>query len=378
MAEDPKFFPAPTDAARQIARARLGILKGNNENVADGEWIYVHFNPASLQLQISNELKDNKNQQRSQYIAKTSAKLTMELQFDCTDQGKNVTEDTRKLQAFVVPPVPPSSSSAGTPSGPPPPSVMFEWGALKFKGIAENYNETIDFFSAEGVPLRSLVKLTLTRQDRVFDDAPEGAANSSSVEAPANSPSDAAKAAGDPGGARAVAAANGEENLRFGSGAALTVSGGVELKPAVAFASASAGFGAGAGIGIGGGLGVGGGIGVSGGLSVGGGAGISGGFSAGASAGVSGGVGFSATGGVSVGIAERARLSASEGAFAGLSVTARPSTPRLDPSRLITGPGSARLATTGVQASGKATIEGAAGLRADVGGLGSKLQFDVS
>ena len=24
--------------------------------------------------------------------------------------------------------------------GPPPPTVIFEWGALKFKGIAENYN----------------------------------------------------------------------------------------------------------------------------------------------------------------------------------------------------------------------------------------------
>jgi len=349
----------PVAPRPNVTLATLAVVDDPNSRVT------VHFNPASLQLTLSNELKgDNKNDQRKQYVAKTSAKLSMDLQFDTTDSGKDVTQDTRKLQAFIVPPKAVNKSAK---KDPPAPIVLFEWGTLKFKGVAESYKETIDYFSAEGVPLRAQVSLTLTRQDQVFDPSGEPASKSGdAVDAPFNSSSDAANSAGSPNAARDIAAANGEENLRFGAAASLTIEGNVTLKPAAAF---SAGGGAGFGIGGGAGLGIDGGAGL----------------------GISGGAGFSLGGGIGggisvstgLGLAGTARLSATEGAFSGLRANlAARSSVQLDPSRVLPRPASVTLATdagASFRAGGKATFSGAAGLRADVGAATSgKITFDAS
>ena len=375
---DAKTVPGPTPVAPRIAVARLGAVTGGSDQVSD--WIDVDFNPASLQLQVSNELKDTQNNERKQYIAKTSAKLTMELLFDTTDDGADVTQTTRKLQAFIAPPSPPGQPADRQV---PPPVVLFEWGRIKFKGIAETYKETIDFFSASGVPLRATVNLTLSRQDKVFDDspgsAPEGG-DDDALDTPAGSAADIANAAESPDAARAVGEANGQESLRFGSGSPLTVSASITLKPPAAFASAGGGlgigFGAGAGIGIGGAAGIG--IGGAAGIGIGGAAGVG----IGGAAGI--GIGGSASAGA--GISALSRLSATEGAFGGLRVSSRAgaSTARLNTSRLLPQVKSAALSTdrnASFRVGGKATLEGAAGLGADVGGRGApraKLSFDKS
>jgi hypothetical protein len=352
--------PGPTPDSPAVAIARLGAVTGRNDSVS--EWIDVHFNPATLQLQVSNELKDTQNNERKQYVAKANAKLTMELQFDTTDTGEDVTRTTQKLQAFISPPLNQQNQQQI-----PPPVVFFEWGRVKFKGVAESYKETIDFFSPNGVPLRSLVNLTLSRQDKVFDDAGAGAPQDAgslnddlALDAPAASAADVANAGESPGAARSLARANGQESLRFGTGAALTVSAAVTLKPPAAF-SAGGGLGVGAGIGIGAGVGIsGGGMGISGGPA---GIGVSGGIGIGASAPI--GVGGKA------GLSSLAGLPATEGAFAALRLSAPsgPSTARLNTSRLQPQVKSTALATdrnATFRVGGKAT-EGAAGLRADVG-----------
>jgi hypothetical protein len=368
--------PGPTPESPAIAIARLGAVTGRNDSVA--EWIDVHFNPATLQLQVSNELKDTQNNERKQYVAKANAKLTMELQFDTTDSGEDVTRTTQKLQGFISPPLNQQNQQQI-----PPPVVFFEWGRVKFKGVAESYKETIDFFSPDGVPLRSMVNLTLSRQDKVFDDAGSGGPQDAgslnddlALDAPAASAADVANAGESPGAARSLARANGQESLRFGTGAALTVSASVTLKPPAAF-SAGAGIGIGAGIGVSGGIGAGAGIGIGGGVSIGAGAGI------GISAGAGSGGGISVGGGA--GLSSLAGLSATEGAFAGLRVSVRsgPSTARLNTSRLQPQVRSTTLATdrnATFRVGGKAT-EGAAGLRADVGvstRVRGKLTFEGS
>jgi hypothetical protein len=364
-------MPSPTPANQVVVSASLAVVTGKNGQT--GDRIAVHFNPASLQLQVSNELKDTRNQERKQYIAKTTAKLTMDLQFDTTDTGEDVTTTTRKLQAFLAPPSPPGASSK---KQIPPPLVVFEWGTLLFKGIAENYKETIDFFSANGVPLRASVNLTLSRQDQVFDDPPPDAPKSAgpmdadlALDTPATSPADAASGMDAPGAARVLAAANGQENLRFGDGSLLTVSGQITLKPPAAFAAGAAlslGGGIGGGVGVGAGIG----LGASAGFGVSGGAGL--GFGTGASAGF----GVSA----SVGVAGMARLSATQGAFNGLRVsTSIQSAVRLDPTKLVPKIISTTLPTDAgakFQVGGKASFGGSAGLRADVGVAG-KLIFDA-
>lgn len=356
---------SPTPNAQAVAIASIGVVTGGNDEVADP--ISVHFNPVSLQLAVSNELKDSGNQQRKQFIAKTTTKLTMDLIFDTTGTGEDVTKTTRKIQAFLAPQSPPGKPP---PKEVPPPLVLFDWGTLRFKGIAEGYKETIDFFSANGVPLRSSINLTLSRQDAVFDepsgDAPSdaGGVDSDLFDAPANSAAGAANGGGAPGAARALGAANGQESLRFGAGAGLTIGASIELKPPVAFASGklglSIGGGAGAGIGVGGGLGIG----------VGGGAGI----------GLGAGAGLSIGGSASAGISGMARLSASEGAFSGLRITTGSSgSARFNPAKLVPKIHSSTLATDSgatFKVGGKATLEGSAGLRADVGAAG-RLTFDA-
>src|SRR5439155_7600700 len=119
----------------------IGVVTSGDNQVA--EPVAVHFNPVSLQLTVSNELKDTGNAQRKQFIAKTTTKLTMDLVFDTTDTGEDVTLTTRKLQAFLAPASPPGQTA---PRETPPPVILFDWGTLRFKGIADRYTETIDFF----------------------------------------------------------------------------------------------------------------------------------------------------------------------------------------------------------------------------------------
>ncbi len=350
-------FPEPPT----VALARLGIFtgkplkQGKSPKPSMAEGFEVHFNPASLQLTVSNQtLKTKKG---AQYIAATTAKLSMDLQFDTTNTGEDVTQITREVQALVSPRLAPGKNTA---KEPPPPVVLFEWGTLAFKGTADSYKETIDFFSPNGVPLRALVSLTLSRQDGVFDrptgsTAPPnaGAANEDVALVPAESAAGLAARGGVPEAAGALAAANNQESLRFGSGESMAVSSEPNLRPPAAFASA--GLALGGGLDLGGGLGAGTSIGGAG-VSVGGGAGL----------------------------AARARLSATEGAFAGLRVKAgvSVSSPRLDPMALLSKPGSASVPTdanASFQVGGQAGFVGPSGLRADVGVTGpsgAKLTFD--
>ncbi|HAB16211.1 MAG TPA: hypothetical protein DCE44_07160, partial [Verrucomicrobiales bacterium] len=290
--------------------------------------IQVHFNPASLQLTLSSELKDNSKNGPKQYIAKATAKLKFELLFDTTDTGENVVNTTKKLQQLVIP----ENFKAPSKSNPtqvPPPTVKFDWGALVFQGVTEGYQETIDFFSADGVPLRATVSMTLSQQDNVFgqgekkDPADVGLLEdlSSIVTTQGTSPAGAADKGNSPKAARGVAMANGAESLRASFQGSLAVGATVELSGPIAFAGAGGSFGASAG----GGLGVelGGSAGISGGLSGGIGGGVSAGFSAGASAGFSGGIsgGASARFGASASAGFSMGGEASVGGLARLSAT---------------------------------------------------------
>lgn len=357
MPNPPQRIDGPTSHSPGIVLARLGPVTQGQSGVSDSAWINVHFNPASLQLQLSNELKDADRDHPAQYIAKTTAKLSMELQFDCTDSGQNVVQTTRKLQVFLAPQ---SGDGQSAQQQPAPPLVLFEWGAFTFKGIVETYTETTDFFSADGVPLRSLVKLTLKKQDVVFE--PAGAANPPAdpgMDVPARSPAEAARNGNNPSAARGIAAANGEESLRFSAGASLTVGANIELKPPSGFVSVGAGLS----------------VGASAGLSLGGGAGIGIGGGAGQSVGASAGIRTGA------GVSGLARLSATEGAFAGLRTSVAASSARVDRAAFSSASRSGGLDTSAgadFQLGGRASLQGAAGLRSEVGGgsLNAKLSFD--
>ena len=265
-----------------VASATFKVLDGAGKG---GPPVKVQFNPASLEYTISNDFDDrNGNNGARQFVKKSTAKLTMTLVFDTTDVGTSVRDVTANIANLLQPTKDGTKKAA--------PKIQFGWGTYSFNGVAEQFKETIDFFSADGVPLRSSIALTLSSQEVEFQSnkSPSPAVDRSTqdpVSAPAGaSPADVSNALGDPRAARSIADANGASSLRFGGNAAFGVGGDVTLSAAAAFsvgASANVGLSAGIGIGASAGIGIGGGVGI----------GVSAGMGIGASAGISVGVGTS-------------------------------------------------------------------------------------
>lgn len=357
---------------------------GNNDwTTAPAGAVAVQFNPTTLQYSLQNTLeKRGRDANAAQFVSQSSAKLELDLLFDSTHDGSDVRVTTRKLRDFLKPQQDQHDA---------PPVVGFAWGTFRFKGLAESFRETLDFFSSEGVPLRSTIKLTLAAQnarDIFTDEDISAVAEGMAAEVELTPVPDSGVSRGD-------AAANGFDNMRRpDSSVAAVASGKVQLKAAAGFsagagfgASAGAGFGASAGgaLGASAGLGLGGGAGIglgagaglsasasagfSAGASAGFSAGTSAGFSANASAGASAGVGFGATAGASA----SAGVSASLGAFGGLRTSA---TVTRQGSALVAASASASLpATSGQFALGGAAISStSSGLRADVG-ISARLRF---
>ncbi len=312
----------------KVELATFKVLEGAG---AGGAAIAVQFNPASLEYSLSNEMDSSGgNKSARQFVKKTSGKLTMTLVFDSTDTGADVRAQTEKISTLLQPAKDGKKKFA--------PKVEFGWGSYSFKGVIEQYKETIDFFAASGVPLRASVNLTLSSQEVEFQSRKNPAAkvdgdlSADSVSAPPGSAASAiAGAAGDPRAARGIAAANGAASLRFSADVGLSVGGSITL-------SAAAGFSAGAGIGGG----IGGGVGAS----------------------IGGGIGVSATAG---------------SAFAGLRVSPPSVGLSLGDARATLLPAPVALSAGGFGAGGQARVQAGASLSAEVGAdvdLHASLHFD--
>jgi hypothetical protein len=290
----------PGDAPTQ----RIQIQKLDAQGHADGPVISAQFNPTSLQYTITNTAAQGSGRQRSRKVDESTGKLTMELVYDTTHTGQDVRKDTQKIAQLMQP-----AARQLTPL------VEITWGGVfKFKGALDQYRETLDFFSEDGVPLRASLSLgfsTVSDQNttppEVFafasteathaidiDDALSANDDAFEVPVPRHRPvSEVASNLGDPGRMRSIAAFNLVEDLRNGSdiGGVLAVSDEVILDGPVAFATGGAGASAGFGFGASGGAGFSAGFGFSAGAT----AGASFGASAGVSAGVSAGFGASAS-----------------------------------------------------------------------------------
>ena len=353
-------------------RTPPAVAKAQLKALPNGEAIPVHFNPASLVYTVENSTQQQSgNPNRSQFAARFTGKLTMDLQFDTTDTGADVRQVTNKIALFMQ-----SSAAAnkkqsggkGT-NAPAPPVLSFDWGSYHFQGFMESFKETIDFFSADGIPLRALVSIGLARQDKVFDagttkQAPVG--GSLVPTAASGNPADLSSKAGDKNATRALASSNGLENPRFTGGAPLQVGGGIQLNAAVGFvasASAGAGFSAGASAGASAGVSVGAGVSVS--------------------SGAGGQVTLGAGGGALFGSQASAGVPATAGAFAGLEVgrATISTTAQLDPLRMLPATVGSDVAAGGSASFGLGGVALAqAGFSADVGAslnLSDSLTFDM-
>ena len=215
-----------------VATATFTVLDGAGAGAAPFE---LQFNPASLDYTVSNEFDDRSGANGArQFVKKSSAKLTMSLVFDTTTTGNSVRDVTAAIAALLEPARDGSRSFA--------PKVEFGWGSYSFQGVVEQFKETLDFFSASGVPLRSSINLTLASQQVEFQSSRSPAPRADREPRadpvqlpPGASAADAARSAGDPRASRAIAGASGAASLRFSAGVSLSVGGSVSLGAAADF-----------------------------------------------------------------------------------------------------------------------------------------------
>lgn len=131
----------------------------------------VQFNPTSLKLSRTNNIDkggSTTNTQNRQVPSVQPATLSFDLEFDTAegdDDGapKDVRELTRIVRQFTEP--------TKDLEGKPPPAVRFQWGKLIFDGIVTQLTEDLDYFSADGTPLRAKLSVTINEQN------PQWAAN---------------------------------------------------------------------------------------------------------------------------------------------------------------------------------------------------------
>jgi len=141
-------------------------------------------------------------------------------------EGSNETDVrklTQKVAYFITP--------QATQDDPPkyyPPAVRFVWGSFQFDGMVDSVEESLEFFSSEGVPLRASVALSLSQQkitEFVFrptnsppgTGGPNGAASGTRPlsQATAGASLQAMASAAGKGDWQAIATANGIENPRL-------------------------------------------------------------------------------------------------------------------------------------------------------------------
>ncbi|GLS27845.1 hypothetical protein [Marinibactrum halimedae] len=221
-------------------RGKLIPVTGNNDTPQTDEAIDVQFNPTSLKVSLSNTLKENQrngNSRAAQFVDKSSSTLTVELLFDTTymassesteesdstgsgseasssptdagssgsranqiEQGSDVRNLTKKIAETFLKPQAASNNRKKAPK-----RCLFQWGSFEFVGLIESYDETLDFFSKEGRPLRATLSLKLKEDRFQFRQRTDGVAAAETSDPPTLTPTGnnddkSGAGSGNPGG----------------------------------------------------------------------------------------------------------------------------------------------------------------------------------
>ena len=231
-------------------RAKLIPVEGPADKGDPASAIEVQFNPVTLKVSLSNSLKANEKSQNTsaaQYVDKSASSLTVELIFDTTIEDEDVRNRTRAIAEAFMKPVESGDKQLA------PKRCLFQWGAFEFVGIMQSFDETLDFFSPEGTPLRATLGLKLSEDRYQFRQGEakktERATPKLGTAGPAGAADAAREAGGDPRDWRDTALYNGLETPRLAAGVSLAVPG---LGVAAALGGAG-GTGAAAALGVSGG-----------------------------------------------------------------------------------------------------------------------------
>ncbi len=142
--------------------------------------IPVQFNPETLKVSYANQVvpptntgtqpsaNDDRGSATLQFVGRGTTKLSVQLWFDVNavlPPEKEGVTDVRTLTSDVIDLITPQEQA---PQKFLPPQVRFIWGTFQFDGIMESLEESLEFFSAEGVPLRASMTLALSQQGIEF------------------------------------------------------------------------------------------------------------------------------------------------------------------------------------------------------------------
>ncbi|HEX6625904.1 MAG TPA: hypothetical protein VF064_19465 [Pyrinomonadaceae bacterium] len=254
-----------------LKKARLVEIKwdSNQAKAKPGDskrTVEVHFNPQTLKVSFSNKLTGGNQPGGSskQATGSRETKLSIELLFDTTLDGTDVREITKKVSYFIT--GDDGTGGAGGAAKHSPPGIQFEWGSFVFRGVTDAMDETLDYFSDDGVPLRATITLNITRQEIEFIAGEPGQGGggrqgdigpiqplATEPLAPANTGDSMQSMAGRNGNSgdwKSIAAANNiDDPLRLQAGALIDLNAGVSVGARLgASAGLSANVGAGAGV----------------------------------------------------------------------------------------------------------------------------------
>jgi len=156
--------------SQKLEKAELRELDAEFKNeINTDKKCQVQFNPETLKVSFANQVAtpsgagDQKGTPARQFVGAGTTKLSLQLWFDVTapmppEQKKE--QDVRKLTAkvaYFITPKPEGDKFV-------PPAVRFIWGSFQFDGIMEGLDESLEFFSPEGRPLRASMTLNLSQQ----------------------------------------------------------------------------------------------------------------------------------------------------------------------------------------------------------------------
>lgn len=156
--------------AMRLEKAELRQLDADLRNEIKREnWTKLQFNPESLKVSFANQIQtptgagDQSGTPSRQFVGAGTTKLALAVYFDATAppaEGEPPVDDVRKLTQKVAYYITPQAEGKQFI----PPAVRFVWGSFQFDGIMDGLEENLEFFSAEGKPLRASMTLSLSQQ----------------------------------------------------------------------------------------------------------------------------------------------------------------------------------------------------------------------
>lgn len=159
------------------AKAQLIELDANFQKKSGGKEITVQFNPETLKVSFANQLVQPSNASSGggggagdqsgpatrQFVGAGTTKLALQLWFDVNaplPEAKQGVIDVRELTKDVAYFITPKAEGQQFV----PPGVRFLWGSFQFDGFMDSLEESLEFFSDEGLPLRASLSVNMSQQ----------------------------------------------------------------------------------------------------------------------------------------------------------------------------------------------------------------------